>query len=172
MTVHLPLSTKERKQLFKHTSAAPRVIENLLRGVTSDQMIVQPNGEFSLHEHVWHLADLESEGFRPRLLALLNEDYPQLANFDGDLIAQQRNYHSLPLQQAFFRFSETRLQNLWLLSGIGHADWMRRGEQAGLGEVCLADVFRAMAAHDFAHIQTIEAQRKGKPDNRSSTAAA
>jgi len=173
MKLLAPLSTKERQLLFKQTSKTPGLIENLLRGLSPGQLTTPQVHGFSLHEQVWHLADLEREGFQFRLQALLSQKFPCLENFDGDEVAKQRHYHSLSLQQAFMIFSETRLKNLWLLSGINHADWMRRGMQNGVGEVCVADVFRAMAAHDLSHIQEIEAILRGDaPLKSDSTVAA
>jgi hypothetical protein len=161
MSSPLPLSTRERKQLFKIAAATPRAVESMLFGLSSQQLLCRPKTglslhELSLHEQVWHLADLEVFGFKKRFNAILSEERPLLEDFDGDAVAAERNYHSLSLQQAFHLFSETRLQNLWLLSGINPADWMRRGEQQGLGVVNLADVFRSMAAHDRAHLSEIE----------------
>lgn len=152
----LPLSTKERKHLFKRTSSTPVVVEALLRGLSQQKLLQKPDKSFSLHEHIWHLADLESVAVGPRIKALLEQDTPLLADFPGDEVAMRRNYHTLPLQEAFATFSHARLQNLWILSGVGPADWMRRGEQEGVGIVSLVDIFRAMAVHDDDHVTDIK----------------
>ena len=47
-------------------------------------------GGFSLVENVWHLADLEREGYAVRIRRILGETNPALLNFDGDRIARER----------------------------------------------------------------------------------
>eukprot|EP01036_Dinobryon_divergens_P048571 gene48571-65148_t len=42
------------------------------------------SGAFSLAQHLWHLADLETLGWRPRFERLLNETHPRLPGVDGD----------------------------------------------------------------------------------------
>ena len=153
----LPLSSKERAELFKLTAATPLKIEKLLQNLTAEQLLQKSTQGFSLHEHVWHLADLEQDGFSKRIELLLQEEHVVLPDFPGDKIAMERNYQQLPLAHAFKQFSRARLHNLWTLSGLKHIDWMRQGQQEGVGNVRLVDIFRAMAEHDVAHLQEIAA---------------
>ncbi len=51
-------------------------------------------GPFSVVEHVWHLADLEREGYGVRIHRVLTEDGPQLADFPGARIAREREYQA------------------------------------------------------------------------------
>jgi hypothetical protein len=54
-------------------------------------------GGFSLLEHVWHLGDLEREGFGERIARLRRGDRPRLRDFAGDRVARERDYQSLNL---------------------------------------------------------------------------
>ena len=152
-----PLSSKEKSRLFAITAAMPLKIEKLISSLSLEELTKRPESGFSLHEHVWHLADLEIEGFKIRLEKILQEHRPKLINFDGDKVAADRDYHSLPLMQALKQFSQARLTNLWLLSGVQHADWIRSGYFESTGDIRLVDVFRGMAEHDLDHLNEIEA---------------
>ncbi|HEY6064976.1 MAG TPA: DinB family protein [Thermoanaerobaculia bacterium] len=108
-------------------------------------------GRFSLVEHVWHLADLEREGYGSRIRKLLTEEEPQLLNFDGDRVARERVYHRRDLAEGLLAFTAARTRNIHALRDLSPADWKRTGEQEGIGIVALADVPRMMAEHDRAH---------------------
>ena len=108
-------------------------------------------GRFSLVEHVWHLADLEREGYGARIRRLLTEQEPQLLNFDGDRVARERVYHRRDLAEGLLAFTAARTRNLQTLRELSPADWKRTGEQEGIGIVALADVPRMMAEHDRVH---------------------
>lgn len=108
-------------------------------------------GGFSLVEHVWHLADLEREGYGTRIRRLLTEDEPRLSNFDGDRVARERLYQRRDLAEGLLAFTSARTRNLQTLRDLSASDWNRTGEQEGVGTVALADVPRMMADHDRAH---------------------
>jgi hypothetical protein len=114
-------------------------------------------GGFSLVEHVWHLADLEREGYGVRIARLLGEQEPALADFDGDRIARERAYATLDLERGLAAFEAARRENLARLATVGPDGWDRSGTQEGVGPVRLGDIPRMMAEHDAAHRQEIEA---------------
>ena len=151
-----PLTTHERQHLFKATAATPGEVERLLGNLSIESIQRKQARDFSLHEHVWHLADVEVMAYANRFNLVMSEERPQLMNFDGDRIAAERNYHLLPLARGLRAFADARLRNLWLLSGANGADWMRTGQQEGVGTVTLASLFRSLLAHDQAHIAQIK----------------
>src|SRR5688572_30494985 len=65
-------------------------------------------GGFSLVEHVWHLADLEREGYAARIRRLLSEDEPVLSNFDGNRVARERLYERRNFAEGLIAFTEAR----------------------------------------------------------------
>jgi hypothetical protein len=115
------------------------------------------DGSFSLIEHVWHLADLETMGYEERIRRLLEEDDPELPNFDGDGIAAKRNYRTLRLRDGLKAFGEARERNLDTLAAIEGDTWDRAGTQEGIGRVTLRDIPRMMHEHDDSHRAEIEA---------------
>jgi molybdopterin synthase sulfur carrier subunit len=120
-------------------------------------LVGPPGGGFCLVEQAWHLADLEREGFAPRLRRLLAEDEPFLPDFDGARAARERGYRARTLAAGIEAFASERAANLALLGSVSAAAWSRSGTQEGVGRVTLADVARAMVSHDRAHQAEIDA---------------
>jgi hypothetical protein len=114
-----------------------------------------PDGAFSFLEHVWHLADLEAEGFSVRIARILAEDDPSLPDFEGARVARERRYGTLPLDEGLARFAASRRANLERLARVDAAGWQRRGEQEGAGRIVLADLPSRMIAHDRAHAREL-----------------
>jgi hypothetical protein len=113
------------------------------------------DGTFSPVEHVWHLADLEREGFGVRIHRLLAETHPQLADFDGARIASERRYQSLSLAEGLIAFEQAREANLSALRTVPESAWSRSGTQDGVGVVALRDIPDLMRQHDAAHCAEI-----------------
>ena len=108
-------------------------------------------GGFSLVENVWHLADLEREGYGLRIRRILSESNPALLNFDGDRMARERSYQERDVDRGIVLFARARAQNLEALRKLSRADWKRSGSQEGVGCVGLDDMPRMMAEHDRSH---------------------
>ena len=115
------------------------------------------DGSFSFIEHVWHLADLETMGYEERIRRLIEEDDPELQNFDGDGIAAKRNYRTLRLRDGLKAFGDARERNLQALAALERDQWDRAGTQEGIGRVTLRDIPRMMHEHDESHRAEIEA---------------
>ena len=124
------------------------------------------DGSFSLIEHVWHLADLETDAYEVRIRRLLEEDGPELPNFDGEAVAAKRNYRSLRLRDGLKAFEEARQRNLATLAAVEGEDWERSGVQEGVGPITLRDIPRLMHEHDDAHRAEIEALLEQVADRR------
>jgi DinB superfamily len=114
-------------------------------------------GGFSFVENVWHLADLEREGYGVRIRRILAEDTPALLNFDGDRMSRERCYQDQDVARALALFARARTQNLDLLRRLAPSDWKRAGAQEGVGRVTLEDLPRMMADHDRSHSDDIAA---------------
>jgi hypothetical protein len=114
-------------------------------------------GGFSFVENVWHLADLEREGFGVRIRRILSEEVPALPNFDGDHLARERDYQRRSVEAGLFAFADARRVNLEALSAVSAAEWERTGVQEQVGTVTLADLPRRMAEHDRGHTSDVAA---------------
>ena len=145
-------------ELLEPLEAFPRFLVAALDRLGDPGARARPDEErWSLCEQLWHLADLEREGWLVRIERILVEERPALADFDGDAIAEQRDYNAKDPYLGLQRFTAARSASLARLRGLNALQWKRAGTLAGVGEVALADLPRLMSAHDEGHRREIEA---------------
>ena len=150
--------------LLSRLRAMPRELEAAARGLReADWRAVPAGGGFSMVEQAWHLADLEREGYAVRIRRLLEEDSPFLPDFEGDRIAAERGYRSLPMEEGLAAFAAARARNVAVLASLALEAWDRSGSQAGVGPVTLRDIPRLMLEHDDSHRAEIAALLAGAP---------
>jgi DinB superfamily len=136
----------------------PAMLVEAARGLPGSVVSDRPlAGGFAMIEHVWHLADLETDAYEVRIRRLLEEDEPALPGFDGDAVAAKRKYRALRLRDGIKKFTEARERNLATLGALDGDAWQRAGVQEGVGKVTLRDVPRMMHEHDASHRAEIEA---------------
>jgi hypothetical protein len=100
---------------------------------------------------VWHLADLEREGFGARIARLRAGGAPFLPDFDGDRAARERDYQARSAEDGLALFRRAREDNLAALGACTRAEWAHEGTQEHVGRVTLADLPRLMREHDQGH---------------------
>jgi DinB superfamily len=109
------------------------------------------DGAFSFVQNVWHLADLEREGYGARIQRLRREEQPVLPDFDGARLARERDYQARSVAEGLAAFAAAREVNLAALRQVKGGEWGRGGEQEGKGPVTPADLPRMMLEHDDGH---------------------
>ena len=146
------LTSTERQGALQSLAAMKDFLEESF-GTLGDEEIRAsgPDGAFSPVEQVWHLADLEREGFGVRIRRLQSETDPRLPDFDGARVAAERNYRSLSFSEGLFAFESARLANIAVFRRLAPEDWSRSGTQEGVGAVSLCDLPELMRQHDEAH---------------------
>lgn len=150
------MNRRELETLLLTLESTPALVARAAEGLDPSQARRVPAaGSFSLVEHVWHLADIEREGYGVRIRRILSEDEPILSDFDGDRIARERDYRKRDLARGIEAFAAARNRNVAKLRSIRNSDWYRRGLQEGVGPIALDDVPRMMAGHDRAHTAEI-----------------
>jgi DinB family protein len=149
----MSMNRRDLESLLLTLESTPVLLVRAAEALSDSQVRQEPaGGGFSFIEHVWHLADLEREGFGARIRRILCEDEPMLADFDGERIARERNYSRLDLADGLAAYAIARSRNVRKLRSIHSADiWKRRGTQEGVGRIALEDIPRMMAEHDRAH---------------------
>jgi len=152
------MNRRELETLLLTLESTPALLARAAAGVSTAAARCRPaRGGFSFVENVWHLADLEREGYGVRIRRILAEDGPALLNFDGDRIARERVYEERDVERGIAAFARARQQNLEALRRLSPSDWKRGGAQEGVGRVTLDDIPRLMADHDRSHEADIAA---------------
>jgi DinB superfamily len=157
------LPEAERAQLRVALARMPDDLAGWFGALGASEARERPAAEaFSPVEHVWHLADLEHEGFGRRIERLLHEDQPVMADFDGAAIAQERDYRHRSIRAGLTAFAAARAANLARLAQLTSEQWERSGTQQGVGVVALGDLPVLMHQHDAAHRAEIEIWRAAR----------
>ena len=158
---YMNLGFAEREELLASLAGMPSYLEEAFSGLSPEKVRAGgPDGAFSPVEQVWHLADLEREGFAERIRRLRSEHEPHLVDFDGARIAAERSYRSLSLEDGLAVFRAAREDNLAVLRALDGEAWLLSGTQEGVGKVSLCDLPGFMLQHDSAHRSEIELWRK------------
>ena len=136
----------------------PEMVVQAARALPGSVVADRPRaGGFAMIEHVWHLADLETDAYEVRIRRILTENGPELPTFDGDAVAAKRKYRALRLRDGIRKFTEARERNLAALRAVEGEAWDRAGIQESVGKVTLRDIPRLMHEHDLSHREEIEA---------------
>jgi hypothetical protein len=160
---YMKLAPAEREALLTGLDAMPGFLEREFGALTSAQLCQQgPDGGFSPLQQVWHLADLEREGFGWRIERLLAENQPLLPDFDGAALALARHYSARSLTEGLTAFREARQRNLLRLRSLSGDAWLRGGRQQGVGEISLCDIPGFMSQHDAAHRAELAAWKQAQ----------
>jgi DinB superfamily len=154
---YMKLNNTERNELLSSLQDMPRFLAKMFAEIDDEQARhVVPDHGFSPVEQVWHLADLENEGFGERIHRLLTEQQPELPDFDGDRVAREREYKTRSFTQGLQAFQRAREKNIAALNAIRDDQWLRNGTQEGVGEVSLCDMPVFIHQHDVSHIKEIQ----------------
>ncbi len=146
------MNRRELETFFLTLESTPALLAKAAAELPEDRVRQRgTTGGFSFVEHVWHLADLEREGYGVRIRRLLSEDEPILSNFDGGRVAEERVYQRRDLADGLLAFTAARTRNLQMLREVSNADWKKSAEQEGMGSVALGDIPRMMVEHDREH---------------------
>jgi hypothetical protein len=158
----MKLEAAERESLLATLSRMAEYLDDAFSTLSAAQArIPGPDDSFSPVEQVWHLADLEREGFAVRIDRLAGGGSPHLPDFDGAAIAQARNYRALSLAGGLAAFRAARERNVSTLRAVASAEvWAQGGTQEGVGPVSLCDMPSFMSQHDAAHRAEIEAWKR------------
>jgi hypothetical protein len=133
----------------------PEVVRESLARMDLGKLRSKPNPRlFSPLEDVWHLRDIEREGYLVRIRRILSENVPVLKDLDGDRMAIERRYNELELAPAIAGFAAARADSLALLNGLSTGAWMRRAHFADR-VIDLQTLIEMMVDHDHGHLSSI-----------------
>ena len=154
---YMKLTEVQRHELMESLAGMKTFLRKAFESLTPEEAQTPgSDGAFSPVEQVWHLADLEREGFGLRIRRLQTEANPHLPDFDGTKVAHERNYRSLSLAAGLRTFEAARETNIDVLQALSREAWVRRGTQDGVGTVSLCDMPTFMHQHDRAHVAEIQ----------------
>jgi len=140
----------DRMERFAH------VLPALVHRVGCDEALYRPNDTtWSILEIVCHLADEETDDFRPRLRRTLADPQEDWDPIDPEAAAITRRYRDADLAEAAARFVAERQRSLAWLRSLDDVDWHRTYAHPKMGNVPAGDLLAAWSAHDALHLRQI-----------------
>ena len=141
-----------REEIIKTLRATPVVLRALVEGVDDARLRRQPAaGEWAIIEVVGHLADTEERALA-RVRRMLAEQYPELAPFDQEALAEERHYLDLDLKGELGRLERLRAEHLALLVGLDGVSWERTGRHGEHGVMSVELYETHVAAEEVDHL--------------------
>jgi hypothetical protein len=141
---------------FEQLRMMPQILRGLVSGLTEDEARWKPApARWSVLEVLGHLAHVEAHGFRARVLKMLSEDNPQIANYDPDAWAAAGAYDSGSLEDAHDAFARERGASLALLESLSPEALARPGIHAELGAISIGALLHEWPFHDLGHLRQI-----------------
>ena len=140
-----------RQSALVYLADTASLMAEMRQAMADDQGYAVPQaGGFSLVQHLWHLADVEQQGWAQRFDRLLREAEPVLPGVDGDRLAREGRYQQRPWRAAARRFEAQRRRTLQALRRCDAAV-LRRPVHFSGQPASGAEMLAAMLAHDQEH---------------------
>jgi DinB superfamily len=146
------MSHDELQELINSLEQTPIEVSFLLDQISPQELRIKDADEFSALENLCHLRDIEIEGYTQRIVRILQEDNPSLADIDGGRLALERDYNNQDASKALEAFTTARKRNLEQLRRIIPEQTAREGNLEGVGVVSLAKLLEMMLEHDQGHL--------------------
>jgi uncharacterized damage-inducible protein DinB len=134
----------------------PRVIAELIRGVSRDELRRKPApGKWSVSEIVAHLAEDEIVQIW-RYRQMLENPGVALAGFDQDKWAQLGDYGTREIGDSLELFRLLRESNIAMFSRLSEKEWQSNGVHGERGPMTVRSLMEHMAGHDLNHLEQIK----------------
>ncbi len=150
----------QRRQKISELQELPRFLRRFLLESDSHLRNLRPGeGGFSLTQQICHLRDLEQQGYLLRIQRILQEDRPELAEFNGEKVAKESDYHSQDPEAALESFERSRAASIALLAQLTEDQFLRCGRFGTFGMITMNQLIDMMLEHDRSHKAELEALR-------------
>jgi hypothetical protein len=127
-----------------------------------------PSERFTAIEQLWHVHDVEIDGYHQRFRRILGEDHPFLPDLGSEALAQARAYASRDAAPALAGFRAARSQTVAMLASLDAAQLVRTALFEDYGPVTARGLAHYLCSHDQQHLAglqwllgKIEAVRRG-----------
>jgi len=150
------MEPQDFERAIKLLGQTPVVLASVFQQLSQADLKLKDSDEFSALENICHLRDLEIEGYGERIVRILEEDNPSLADLDGTRLAIERDYNNQDAKAALAAFSDARSRNLNLLKNLTPEQMAREGVFEGVGVINLEQLVEMMVEHDEGHVAELK----------------
>ncbi|MFT3897219.1 MAG: DinB family protein [Thermomonas sp.] len=127
-----------------------------------------PSERFTAIEQLWHVHDVEIDGYHQRFRRILEEAHPFLPDLGSEALAKARDYASRDAAPALEGFRVARARTVARLASLDDSRLSRTAEFQDYGPVTVRGLAHYLCSHDQQHLAglqwllgKIEAERRG-----------
>jgi hypothetical protein len=149
-------------ETLESLTAFPRVLEIYFHSVPPHGRHWRPSSwdgipseRLTVVEQVWHVRDVEIEGYAVRFARTLSETCPDLPDLPGELLALERGYAQADPEKALREFADARAAAVRRIGGFTDAELSRPAIFEGR-PTTLAGLVHFLASHDFQHLAGLQ----------------
>lgn len=159
----IPVTT-ERTPMAEHRVPDPTLMARLplsVKGVEwaaerlAPWQFEQRDGEWSPHQHLFHLIATERQVYLPRLKEMLETEAPKFLFFDNPGFMKENYKREPSINDLAVQFVDARAETLDILKGVGVGDWSRRATWPDGREIDLAWFAEKILWHGLDHFATL-----------------
>ncbi|HLF24751.1 MAG TPA: DinB family protein [Anaerolineae bacterium] len=134
-------------------------LQRYVSEIPADRLHWREPGEWSAHETLAHVCEVEREAFLPRAKRITTEHEPRLPNFESDAWHTAHYDPGRPLAELLADFAEARRQEIELLAAA--PDWSKWGFHEGMQKRYSLNYLAQYAlAHTWEHLHQIAGTQK------------
>jgi hypothetical protein len=134
----------------------PDIFRLLLDGLTEEEANWKPSpARWSIAEVMEHLSHVEGHGFRARIDQMMEEDNPEIKEYDQEAFSAAGQYSGRGMEDSFDHWEEQRETNTEYLRTLTGAALTRQGRHERFGSITIADLMNEWAFHDLGHLRQV-----------------
>ena len=115
-----------------------------------------PSEALTAVEQVWHILDIEVDGYQRRFRRTLDETHPTLESLDTYALARERRYAERDGGEALAAFRRARAETVALLGSLRPDQYCRTATFEGYGSVTLRGLVHYLCSHDQQHLAGLQ----------------
>jgi len=115
-----------------------------------------PSERFTALEQLWHVLDVEVDGYHQRFRRILAEDHPFLPDLGSEALAQARGYATREAAPALEGFRIARARTVAMLSALDDAQLSRTALFEDYGPVTTRGLVHFLCSHDQQHLAGLQ----------------
>jgi hypothetical protein len=115
-----------------------------------------PSERFSALEQLWHVHDVEIDGYHRRFRRILDEEHPFLPDLGSEALARERGYATREASPALEAFAVARARTVALLASLDAVQLARTALFEGYGPVTTLGLAHYLRSHDQQHLAGLQ----------------
>ena len=115
-----------------------------------------PSERFTAIEQLWHVHDVEIDGYHQRFRRILEEVHPFLPDLGSEALAIERGYAKRDAAPAIEGFRIARERTVAMLSSLDAAQLARTGMFEDYGLVTMRSLAHYLCSHDQQHLAGLQ----------------